>query len=107
MLEGEIIFPFVLQFHGHPSTHLWEDEEGVVQEIPQSEGGEQEVVRLGSSTSLRSNRGVFSAIGHVDGFDDVHVTTPPERTATVEQSVEVNFWSHAPVNQKKTQLENR
>ena len=26
----------------HPSTHLWEDEEGVVHEIPQGEGGNKE-----------------------------------------------------------------
>ena len=41
MPDGEKILPFVLQFYGHPSTHLWEDEEGVVHEIPQGEGGEQ------------------------------------------------------------------
>ena len=36
-------------------------------------------------------------------LDDVYVTTPPERTATVEQSVEANLWSHAriQVNQER------
>ena len=41
MPDGETILLFVLQFYGHHSTHLWEDEEGVVREIPQGEGGEQ------------------------------------------------------------------
>ena len=42
-------------------------------------------------------------------LDDVYVTTPSERTATVEQSMEVNLWSHAriQVNQGKTQVWNR
>ena len=42
-------------------------------------------------------------------LDDVYVTTPPERTATVEQSVEINLWNHAriQVNQGKTQVWNR
>ena len=30
MPDGETLLPFVLQFYGHPSTHLWE-----VHEIPQ------------------------------------------------------------------------
>ena len=33
MPDGTSISPFVLQFYGHPSTHLWEDENGVVHEI--------------------------------------------------------------------------
>ena len=41
MPDGDIILPFVLQFYGRLSTHLWEDEEGVVREIQQGEGGEQ------------------------------------------------------------------
>ena len=35
MPNGDVILPFVLQFYGRPSTHLWEDEEGVVREIQQ------------------------------------------------------------------------
>ena len=41
MPDGDVILPSVLQFIGHPSTHLWEDEEAVVREIQQGEGGEQ------------------------------------------------------------------
>ena len=33
MPDGDTLLRFVLQFYGHPSTHLWENEEGVVHEI--------------------------------------------------------------------------
>ena len=33
--------PFVLQFYGRPSKHIWEDEQGEVHEVFQGEGGEQ------------------------------------------------------------------
>ena len=38
---GDQIIPFVRMFYGAPSTHLWEDEMGTTQYIPQGEGGEQ------------------------------------------------------------------
>ena len=41
MEDGDQILPFVRTFYGSPSTYLWEDEMGVVQHIPQGEGGEQ------------------------------------------------------------------
>ena len=64
------------------------------------------LVRPGSASSPRSNPGVFTANRDADVLDDVCVTTPPERTATVEQSAEVNLWSHAriQVNQGNTQV---
>ncbi len=37
MPGGDSILPFVLQFYGRPSTHLWEDENGTVHEIQQGE----------------------------------------------------------------------
>ena len=39
MEDGDQILPFVRCFYGSPSTHLWEDEMGVTQHIPQGEGG--------------------------------------------------------------------
>ena len=41
MEGGDALLPFVSQFYGSPSTYLWEEDEGVVHEIPQGEGGEQ------------------------------------------------------------------
>ena len=37
--QGDQILPFVRCFYGSPSTCLWEDETGNVQDIPQGEGG--------------------------------------------------------------------
>ena len=96
MLKGELIFPFVFQFHD-PSTHLWEDEEGVVHAV------NKELFAVGHQQALEAIEESFQPLEMLMAL----TTCTPERTATVEQSVEVNFWSHAPVNQKKTQLENR
>ena len=65
---------FVLQFYGHPSTHLWEDEEGVVHEIRQGEGGEQgdplmpALFALGQHQALQAIQGSLAAIRDFDGF---------------------------------------
>ena len=86
--------------------HLWEDEEGVVHEIPQGEV----LFTLVSTKPWKQSRSHCSHPRTLMAFlDDVYVTTPPERTATVEQSVEVNLWTHAriQVNQGKTQVWNR
>ena len=41
-IEGvPAVMPFVRMFYGQASTHLWEDDEGVVHNIEQGEGGEQ------------------------------------------------------------------
>ena len=39
MEGGDALLPFVSQFYGSPSTYMWEDDEGVVHEITQGEGG--------------------------------------------------------------------
>ena len=38
---GREVLPFVKLFHGAPSQYWWEDDEGVVHEFNQGEGGEQ------------------------------------------------------------------
>ena len=38
---GDSAMPFVLQFYGSASSYLWEDQEGAVHAIVQSDGGEQ------------------------------------------------------------------
>ena len=35
---GQEALPFVRQFHGAPSTYLWQDDMGVVHEVHQGEG---------------------------------------------------------------------
>ena len=38
---GNVALLFVLQFHGSPSSYLWDDDEGETHEIKQGEGGEE------------------------------------------------------------------
>ena len=38
---GEQVLPFVRSFYGRQSMYLWDDDLGVVHQIPQGEGGEQ------------------------------------------------------------------
>ena len=92
MPDGDTLLPFVLQFYGHPSTHLWEDEEGVVHEIQQGEGGEQgdpfmpALFALGQHQALEAIQGSLQQSEILMAFlDDVYVTTLPDRVATVEQ----------------------
>ena len=41
MLRGKSALPFVRQFYGSVSTYLWQDDEGIVHDVHQGEGGEQ------------------------------------------------------------------
>ena len=111
MPDGETIFPFVLQFYGHPSIHLWETRERC---CPRDSTGRRRrtyrSLRPGQRQALEAIQESLQPSETLMAFlDDVYVTTPPERTATVEQSVEVNLWSCAriQVNQGKTQVWNR
>ena len=36
---GESALPFVRQFYGSVSTYLWQDDEGIVHDVHQGEGG--------------------------------------------------------------------
>ena len=116
MPDGHTLLPFVLQFYGHHSTHLWEDEEGVVHEIRQGEGGEQgdplmpALFTVGQHQALEAIQGSLQPSEILMAFlDDVYVTTLPDRVATVEQSVGIQLWDHPriQVNQGKSQVWNR
>ena len=115
MPDGTSILPFVLQFYGHPSTHLWEDENGVVHEIQQGEGGEQgdplmpALFALGQHRALIAIQESLRPTEKLMAFhDDVYVLSP-ERVGPVEESVELELWEQARirVNQGKTQVWNR
>ena len=41
VLDGPEALPFVRMFYGQASVYLWEDDEGIVHDIHQGEGGEQ------------------------------------------------------------------
>ena len=71
MDQGEKLIPFLLQFYGHPSTHVWEDEEGTVQ---QGEGGEQgdplmpALFAMGQHQALQAVQESLQPTEDVDGF---------------------------------------
>ena len=41
MDQGDRVPLFLKRSYGQPSSHIWEDEVGEVQDIPQGEGGDQ------------------------------------------------------------------
>ena len=109
-------FQYALATREGSESIAHKDEEGVVHEIPQGESGEQRdplmqaLFALGQHHALETIQESLQPSETLMAFlDDVYVTTPPERTATVEQSVEANLWSHARIqmNQGKTQVWNR
>ena len=103
MDQGEKLIPFLLQFYGHPSTHLWEDEEGTVHEIQQGEGGEQGDPLMPALFAVGQHQALQAFL------DDVCVLSNPDRISEVEGSVERELWDHAriQVNHGKTQVWNR
>ena len=104
---------FCKQFYGRPSTYLWEDEEGVVREIQQGEGGEQgdplmpALFALGQHQALVAVQETLQPSERLLAFlDDVYVASVPARIDTVEESLEDKLWRHAriSINQGKTQV---
>ena len=60
MLDGDVTFLFVLQFYGRLLTYLWDDEEEVVREIQQGEGGEQGPLML-ALLALRQHQALVAS----------------------------------------------
>ena len=113
---GDAVLPFVRQFYGHPSAHIWEDDMGNVHEIAQGEGGEQGdplmplLVSLGQHRSLDSISGMLRAGEKIMAYlDDVYVVCAPHRVRAVTQIVEEELFRHAhiSVHHGKTQVWNR
>ena len=90
MPDGDAILPFVLQFYGRPSTHLWEDENGTVREIQQGEGGEQGDPLMQALFALGQHDALCAVQEFLHPFmaflDDLHVVSVPERVASVRGS---------------------
>ena len=84
---GDSALPFVLQFYGHPSSYLWDDDEGVTHEIRQEEGGEQGDAMMPLLYALGQHQSVQSQLRPSEGLlafhDDIYVVTSPERTCEV------------------------
>ena len=73
MDQGEKLIPFLLQFYGHTSTHLWEDEEGTVHEIQQGAGRPVNAcpVRHGSAPGPSSCARKSATNRDADGFSSM------------------------------------
>ena len=102
MDQGEKLIPFLLQFYGHPSTHLWEDEEGTVHEIQQGEGGEQgdplmpALFAMGQHQALQAVQESLLPTKTLMAF--LCVLSNPDRISEVEGSVERELWDHARIH---------
>ena len=92
--------PFVRLFYSAPSTHVWEDELGM---IPQKEGGEQGDPLMPLLFSLGQHSAVDAVISLLEEgerlftyLDDLCVVCDPGRIAEVHSISEEELWRHAP-----------
>ena len=96
---GREVLPFLKLFFGAPSQCWWEDDEGVVHEIDQGEGGEQGdammplLFSLGQHNALHvvqerllPNERIFAFL------DDVHAVWLPDRVAAILMLLESALW---------------
>ena len=113
---GDQIMPFVRQFYGRPSTHLWEDEMGEVHEIAQGEGGEQGDPLMPLLFSLGQHAALAAANARLEGgerlfayLDDIYVICSPRRVLEVHRVLQEELWAHARIriHHGKTQLWNQ
>ena len=104
MEDGESALPYVLQFHGSPSSSLWEDSEGVVHEVLQGEGGEQgdalmlALFALGHHDALVAIQNRLEPGERLMAFlDDIYaVDERPDRTEAVYTAIEQEEWQTPP-----------
>ena len=84
MEGGDALLPFVNQFYGSPSTYLWEDDEGVVHEVLQGEGGEQALFRSleAIQARLRPSERLFAFL------DDVCAVCSPGQATDVFTTIQ-------------------
>ena len=113
---GDAALPFVRQFYGSPSMYWWTDDMGVTHEIWQGEGVEQGDPLMPALYACGQHR----ALVHVSEdlldterlfafMDDIYVSSKPDRTGALHQSLDREMWEHARIrlHQGKTQLWNR
>ena len=110
-LSVEAVLPFVRQFYGTPSTHLWQDDEGTVHDVQQGEGGEQgdalmpALFALGQHDALVTLQLRLGPLERLFAFlDDIHVVCSPDRVLRIFQALEVELWVHSriQIHQGKT-----
>ena len=116
MEAGGAVLPFVHQFYGRPSSYLWDDEDGQVDEIVQRKGGEQgdplmpALFALGQHAALVAGQDPFFPTEKLFSFlDDIYAVVKPQRVAEVHATLERELWAHARIHihQGKTQFWNQ
>ena len=113
---GDRVLPFVRQFYGSPSTYIWQDEEGIVHDIPQGAGGEQGDALMPALFSLGQHP-AFEAVQSqlFEGeticafLDDVYAVCCPDRVVPIfnlcQRELRIHF--RIEVHLGKTQVWNR
>ena len=109
---GGAALPFVRVFHGSPSEHLWEDDEGTVHRIPQGEGrtGRCHDASVVCSWAARRFGGHPQAdeLRRVsDGHDDVYMSTPPARVGPMYAVVQEELYARCHPGHGKTKVWNQ
>ena len=115
MADGARVLTFVRLFCSAPSTHVWEDELGDPQIIPQGEGGEQgdPLMPLLFSLGPHSLDAVISRLDEGERLfaflDDLYVLCDPGRVAEAHSILEEELWRHAriQIHQGKTKIWNK
>ena len=100
--DGPDTLPFVRMFYGQASVYLWEDDEGIVHDIHQGEGGEQGdalmplLFSLGQHPALQAVQAQLLPGETVFAYlDDVYVTTTPARVGAIYRLFKRELWIHA------------
>ena len=90
---GDSILPFLLQFHGNPSSNLWEDDEGTIHEIDSS-GRRVRAGRIPQHLAVCAIQSRLHGGEHLLAFfEDVHAVSPPERTCDIHGFYD-DLWAH-------------
>ena len=108
---GDRVLPFVRQFHGSPSTYIWQDEEGIVHDIPQGEGGTRGCAdALGQHPAFEAVQSQSLEGETICAFlDDVYAVCCPDRVVPIFNLSQRELWIHSriEVHLGKTQVWNR
>ena len=106
-LKVDVKCCLVKLFHA-PSKNWWEDEEGVVHEIDQGEGGEQIdammplLFSLGQHNALHAVQERLLPNERLFAFlDDVYVVCLPDRVAAIHMLLENVLWVHARIRARR------
>ena len=111
--RGSAVVPIVHMFTS-PSSHLCEDDSGVVRNVQQGEGGEQGdplmplLFCVGQRAALeevqerlRPNERLFAYL------DDVHVVSKPDRVGAIYSVLQELLWARIRVHGSKTHVWNQ